>query len=225
MTRILRAGNRLADTRFPARAIPAVQRLFAGLAPYQQDPVLRKGFANIAEAITDDLFLRYLEAASPSQHALVRNTCSLTVLEGSSKINVIPPQAALELDCRMLPDQDEAEFVAQIETIVSDPNIEISKIVSLSPAESPASGELWSHIEKLAEGRYKNATLIPSVSTGFTDSHFFRKMGITSYGLGFFLIPQSDYRGVHGNDERVGVEVLKQGTEAMLELLTEFTAP
>jgi len=186
--------------------------------------VLREKFADIASAIKDDLFLRYLESASPAQHALVRNTCSLTVLEGSSKINVIPPQAVLELDCRMLPDQDEAEFIAQIEAIVNDPNIEISKIMSLSPAVSPASGELWSHIEKLAKRRYKNAKLIPSVSTGFTDSQFFRRMGIVSYGLGFFLVPPDDFRGVHGNDERLGVDSLKQGTEALIELLTEFTA-
>lgn len=224
VTRILRAGSRLADTRFPARAIPAVQQLFAGLAPYQEDQVLRERFADIASAIKDDLFLRYLESASPAQHALVRNTCSLTVLEGSSKINVIPPQAVLELDCRMLPDQDEAEFIAQIEMIVNDPNIEISKIMSLSPAVSPASGELWSHIEKLAKRRYKNAKLIPSVSTGFTDSQFFRRMGIASYGLGFFLVPPGDFRGVHGNDERLGVDSLKQGTEALIELLTAFTA-
>ena len=224
VTRILRAGNRLADTRFPARAIPAVQELFAGLARYQEDTKLRKGFKDIGSAIQDDEFLRYLEAASPSQHALVRNTCSLTVLEGSNKINVIPPQAALELDCRMLPDQEEAEFIAQIKTIISDPNIEISKIMSLSPAVSPSSGALWSQIEKLAKRRYKNAQLLPSVSTGFTDSHFFRKMGITSYGLGFFVVPQKDFRGVHGNDERLGVDNLKQGTQAMIELLREFTA-
>lgn len=223
VTRILRAGARLADSRFPARAIPAVEKLFAGLAPYQEDARLKEGFADIAAAAKDDLFMRHLEALSPFQHALLRNTCSLTTLEGSSKINVIPPQAALELDCRVLPDQDEAEFLAEIESIVNDPQIKIEKIMSFSPAVSPAKGELWQHIEKLANRRYKNARVIPSVSTGFTDSHFFRDLGITSYGLGFFVVPPGDVRGVHGNDERLGVENLKQGTAAMLELLQEFT--
>jgi len=223
VTRILRAGARLADSRFEARAIPAVELLFAGLAPYQDDKRLRSGFADIATALQDDLFMRHLEAVSPFQHALLRNTCSLTKLEGSSKINVIPPQATLELDCRLLPDQDEQEFLAQIKTLISDPQIEIEKIMSFSPAVSPASGELWQHIEKLAGRRYKNARVIPSVSTGFTDSHFSRDMGIASYGLGFFVVPSEDARGVHGNDERLGVENLKQGTAAMLELLEEFT--
>ena len=124
----------------------------------------------------------------------------------------------------ILPDQDEGEFIEQIEAVVNDPNIEVAKIMSLSPAVSPARGELWSKIEELAMRRFKNLKILPSVSTGFTDSQFFRKIGITSYGLGFFVVPQGDYRGVHGNDERIGVETLKQGTEAMIELLTDFTA-
>jgi len=223
VTRILRAGARLADTRFPARAIAPVAKMFKGLAPYQTDERLKAGFMDAGAAVKDDLFLRHLESAKPSQHALLRNTCSLTVLEGSNKINVIPPQAALELDCRMLPDQNEDKLIETIRAVINDPNIEITKIMSLSPAASPTSGVLWSEIETLAQARYKNAKLIPSVSTGFTDSHFFRDMGIVSYGLGFFVVPQSDFRGVHGNNERIGVDNLKQGTAALIELLQNFT--
>ncbi len=222
ITRILRAGNRLAETRFQARAIPAVAQLFAGLAPYQEKS-LQASYADIGQVVEDDLFMRKLEDLNPSHHALLRNTCSLTTLEGSSKINVIPPQAVLELDCRMLPDQDEAAFVEQIRTIVNDPNIEIHKIMSLKPAISPTKGALWDAINALVTQRYDNAKVIPSVSTGFTDSQFFRAMGIDSYGLGLFVVPRADIRGVHGNNERLGVENLKQATASMIELLAQFT--
>jgi acetylornithine deacetylase/succinyl-diaminopimelate desuccinylase-like protein len=222
ITRILRAGNRMAETRFEARAIPAVAQLFAGLAPYQEKS-LQAAYEDIGQALEDDLFMRKLEELNPSHHALLRNTCSLTTLEGSSKINVIPPQAVLELDCRMLPDQDEAAFVEQIRTIVNDPNIEIHKIMSLKPAVSPTKGALWDAISALVAQRYDNAKVIPSVSTGFTDSQFFRAMGIDSYGLGLFVVPRSDIRGVHGNNERLGVENLEQATASMIELLAQFT--
>ncbi len=43
---------------------------------------------------------------------------------------------------------------------------------------------------------------MPAVSTGFTDSHFFRDRGIASYGYAPFLMPQADESGVHGNNER-----------------------
>ena len=222
VTRLLRAGARLADTQFPARVVPAVAKLFAGLAPYQSDE-FRPYYEDIEKAIADDAFLRRLQAVNPSQHALLRNTCSLTTLQGSSKINVIPPEAVLELDCRMLPDQDEAAFVEQIRTIVNDANIRIEKVMSLSPAVSPASGELYELIEQLVGERYTNAKVIPSVSTGFTDSHFFRALGIRSYGLGLYQVPRSDARGVHGNNERIGVKNLQQATQTLTELVQRFT--
>ncbi|MEM7219669.1 MAG: M20/M25/M40 family metallo-hydrolase [Pseudomonadota bacterium] len=222
VTRILRAGARLADTRFPARVVPTVERMFAGLAPFEVDQRRRAAFADIAEASRDDRFLRRLAATNPGLHALLRNTCSLTRLEGSSKINVIPPQASLELDCRILPDQDEAAFIEKLRAIANDPNIVIEKLMSLKPAESPADSELLRAIERLVTDRDPGARVIPQVSTGFTDSHYFRTLGINSYGLGFFMVPPEDVRGVHGNDERLGVASLKTATSMLIELLERF---
>ena len=140
------------------------------------------------------------------------------------RINVIPPEAALELDCRILPDQDEAAFIEQIRTVVNDPKIQIEKIMSLTPAVSAANGELYELLERLVEERYDNGKLIPGVSTGFTDSHFFRARGIRSYGLGLYQVPKADARGVHGNNERLGIENLKRATATLIELVTRFTA-
>ena len=52
---------------------------------------------------------------------LLRDTISLTMFQAGYKINVIPEQAELSLDCRLLPDTDEREFIARLEQIVDDP--------------------------------------------------------------------------------------------------------
>lgn len=52
-----------------------------------------------------------LQLEDPFLAALTRNTCSITRLEGSDKINVVPPEASAEIDCRLLPDQDVDAFV------------------------------------------------------------------------------------------------------------------
>ncbi|MFV2090759.1 MAG: M20/M25/M40 family metallo-hydrolase, partial [Pseudomonadales bacterium] len=105
VTRILRAGDRLARTRFPARVVPAVQAMFEGMAPYQND-TLSARYADIASSINDPEFMDLLQLTNPGHHALLRNTCSITGMQGSNKINVVPTEAILELDCRLLPDQD-----------------------------------------------------------------------------------------------------------------------
>ena len=64
--------------------------------------------------------------------------------------------------------------------------------------------------------------LVPSVSTGFTDSHFFRDLGIVSYGFSPFLFQPDEVTGVHGNNERISVENMIKGTRVMTDFLFDF---
>ena len=221
VTRLLRAGDRVAQTSFPPRVVAPVRSLFEGIAPYQPEP-LRSHYANIDAAIQDDGFLRQLHLTDPGAHALLRNTCSITRLEGSSKINVVPTEATMELDCRLLPDQDPEAFIADLATVVNDSAIGIETLLSFSPAMSPTNSSLYRLIEATAARRMPDARVIPGVSTGFTDSHFFRDLGIASYGFSAAVIPPQDRRGVHGNDERIGIDTLVEATRFMIDLVDGF---
>jgi acetylornithine deacetylase/succinyl-diaminopimelate desuccinylase-like protein len=221
VTRLLRAGDRVASTRFPPRLIPPVQALFEGIAPYQSEELAPR-YADIASAVQDDEFMRYLQLTDPSAHALLRNTCSITRLSGSDKINVVPTEATMELDCRLLPDQDHDAFIHDLETVINDPMISVERIMGFTPAVSRTDSPLYRAIESLMAERRPQARVLPGVSTGFTDSHFFRDRGIASYGFSAFVIPPADRRGVHGNDERIAVDTLVDGTAFTIELVERF---
>ncbi|MEQ8994366.1 MAG: M20/M25/M40 family metallo-hydrolase [Pseudomonadales bacterium] len=224
VTRLLRAGDRLAQTAFPPRVIPPVRSLFEGLAPYQNDTLAAR-YANLDAAVADDAFLRYLQLTDPGAHALLRNTCSITRLAGSDKINVVPTEAVMEIDCRLLPDQDVDVFIAELATVINDPNVEIETLMAFTPAVSRSDTPLFQVIETAVARQHRGARVLPGVLTGFTDSHFFRDLGIASYGFGPFVVPQEDRRGVHGNDERIGVDAMIEGTRLMIDELTRFTSP
>jgi acetylornithine deacetylase/succinyl-diaminopimelate desuccinylase-like protein len=223
VTRALRAGDRLARTRFEARAIPAVQAMFEGMAPYQNETLAAR-YADIASAVNDPEFMHYLQLTNPGHHALLRNTCSLTGMQGSSKINVVPTEAIIELDCRLLPDQNPEEFIEELTHIINDPNITIEKIMGFTPAVSTPDNPLFRLIEEVYEDHFPGAVIVPGVATGFTDSHFFRDLGIVSYGFSTTVIPGPDRRGVHGNNERISVENMERGTAIMIDLLEQFTS-
>jgi len=222
VSRLIRAAYRLVDTRFKAEVIKPVREMFRGLAPYQ-DAGYVEAFRNIEDFVGDPDFMRSLQLVNPGLHALLRNTCSITVLQGSSKINVVPPEAVLELDCRVLPTQDVDGFIEQIQTLINDPNIEVERIMSFTPAVSSTTTSLFEAIRSTANKNYPEAKVIPGVTTGFTDSHFFRDIGIDSYGFAPFVLRPGEGSGIHGNDERIGIETLKEGTQLMIDLLQEFT--
>ena len=219
--RILRAGQRIADTRFERRVIPEVQSYFAALAPYQEGE-RQQMMADISKALDNEGFMLALQLDEPWRAALLGNTCSLTSLEGSSKINVVPPTASLELDCRLLPDQDPDKFVEKLKTIINDDQIEITRILSFTPASSETNTPLFAAIEDTVAMNFENAVVIPSVSTGFTDSHFFRDRGIVSYGFAPFFFLPGERTGVHGNNERISIANLERGVKVLTDLLINF---
>ena len=222
VTRLLRATHRIAQTRFAPRVVPAVAEMFHGLAALQ-DESMASFFEAPQQAITDDEFMLSLQIENPGTHALLRNTCSITRLTGSAKINVVPARAQAELDCRLLPDQDPDAFIEELATIINDDDVQIERIMGFSPAVSSVDTDLFETLRQVSNNHFPGAPVVPHVAAGFTDSHFFRDLGITSYGYSPFMMSVGESRGVHGNDERISVKNLQRGTQIMSEILQEFT--
>ncbi|MDA8954296.1 M20/M25/M40 family metallo-hydrolase, partial [Pseudomonadales bacterium] len=99
----------------------------------------------------------------------------------------------------------------------------IERIMGFTPAISRTDTSLYKAIVKVSEQAFA-APVIPTVAGGFTDSHFFRDLGITSYGYSPFVYAPGEFSGVHGNDERLGVENLKKGVRTLYQLLVDFAA-
>jgi acetylornithine deacetylase/succinyl-diaminopimelate desuccinylase-like protein len=220
VNRLIRALSRLQTYEFAPRVVPAVASYFASIAP-TMEPKWQDMFRNPSKLIADRNTLMELQIEHPGSAGLLRNTCSITMLQGSPKINVIPPQAEAQVDCRLLPDQDRDAFLRELTSVINDPNIKIETLVAFSPAVSSTDTPLYKAMEAAIHRNYPTASIAAAVQTGFTDSHWFRDLGIASYGFGPFAIPEEDESGTHGNNERISIENIKKGTAMMLEIVRE----
>ena len=205
VSRIVDALNIIWNNPFEPRIIPEVDRVFADRSAGLSEP-FQTAYKNINEVIEDPSFMKELQEFSPSAHALTRNTCSLTRMEGSNKINVVPPKASAEIDCRILPDNKPEEFITQIENLIKDTGVEVEPIMLGFPGSSPTDSELYLAIEDFIQKNYPGSKLSPSVSTGFTDSRFSRGMGIASYGFNTYIYEGNESSSIHGNNERIHEE-------------------
>jgi acetylornithine deacetylase/succinyl-diaminopimelate desuccinylase-like protein len=220
-TRLIAALQRIQSTPFEPRVIELVREMFTQLAPYMGEE-WRKPMLDIDEAIEDPAFLARFQAAQSGLHALLRNTCSITMLSGSQKINVVPPTASAELDCRILPDQDAAAFLNAIRERIADDHIKVEELMLFSPAQSSSDTTLYRQLGAVIKRYYPTAGIVTSVTGGFTDSHFFRDLGIASYGFSPVIVPEDAARSVHGNNERIGIATFNEGVEIMTELVRQF---
>ena len=218
VTRIVEALNRLRENPFPPRIVPAVDEMFEGMAAAASGE-WADAYADIATAVKEPGFLDKLQVHSSFLHALTRDACSLTRMQGSSKINVVPPEAWAEIDCRILPDRPSEIFVDEMREMLKDTGVEIEVIMAFTPAVTSTETQLFKAIEAVTAERHPGSRVMPAVATGFTDSHFTRDLGIASYGFDPIVIPASEWDGIHGNNERVSVAAFKRGVSDHLAIV------
>jgi len=220
VNRLLAALERLRTYKSPVRLTPAIERYFESVAPYE--PPLNRRLKNMRESFRDPAFVAELEKV-PRYAALLRNTISITVLQASKKVNVIPPVASADVDCRLLPGVTMADWIREVKDVIGDDTIRVETILNFSHTESPADTPLAQTIRKVVKQNYPEAGFVFPVQTGFTDSHFFRDLGIVSYGFVPFALADAEVDRAHGNDERIPVKAFTEGVRLMWEVVYNFS--
>jgi acetylornithine deacetylase/succinyl-diaminopimelate desuccinylase-like protein len=215
VTKLMRGLQRLVDYRAPVHIIGPVQDYYRTLAELTHGP---KQWLNLTASLKDPAFQKQF-LSSPDQNAQVRDTMTPTVLGASSKVNMLPPTAYAEVDCRLLPGSDPKAVLNTINKVLNDNDLKVEVIRNWPPVSSPQKSELMNAIQTLARQQDK-APVVPTMVTGFTDSHYFRQKDIIAYGfVPIELAHPEEARGVHGIDERIGVDELGAGVRRMVELL------
>lgn len=222
-SRLIRALGKLEAFQTELKVTPAVARYFRELAALQPDAESRRAYSDINAAIRDPK-LASLLLSLPQNAALLRNTIQPTVVNIGSKTNVIAPVATAEIDCRLLPGENPADFVAEIKRVIDDPTIQVETILAFGATESPIDTELHQVITDTIKVGDASARFVHGVLAGFTDSHFFRDRGIVCYGFSPFMIPASDFTGVHGNDERIPAGAYRDGIKLLYNVTRRLCA-
>ncbi|MGA9721948.1 MAG: M20/M25/M40 family metallo-hydrolase [Candidatus Binatus sp.] len=217
VTRLVRALDKLSDYKTPIHVIGPVNDYYHTMAELDHGP---KQLLDLAAALKSPAYLKqFLD--DPSQNARVRDTITPTVLSASNKTNVISETAYAEIDCRLLPGSDPKTVMSDIKKAIGDDTIKIDVILNFPPISSPSRSPLMSSIETLAKD-HDQASVVPTMVIGFTDSHYFRQKKIVSYGFIPVEVNAAEAKGVHGINERIGVKELADGIHRMVELLKIF---
>ncbi|MBI4515223.1 MAG: M20/M25/M40 family metallo-hydrolase [Deltaproteobacteria bacterium] len=215
VTRLISALERLHRYQPELRVVPEVAAHYAALADTVAEPK-RSRYRDLRAALNEAGF-REEFLADRHDAALVRNTIAPTVLRGSNKTNVIPGIASAEVDCRLLPDENPETFVQTLRQVVGDDAVTIEKLLSFPPSSSSTDTALYRAIQTVAAR--EQAPVVPSVLAGFTDSHYFRAHGIASYGFVPFEVSEDDEARVHGTNERVSLDNLRNATRRLVAIL------
>lgn len=185
---------------------------------------IAEGDVGRAEAAIDRLCAPVYARAA---RALVRDTISPNIVHAGVKYNVIPGEAVIELDCRLLPGTEEPAMRAEIidrlgPGLASVCDIEL---VTAAPAiVAPADSPLYRVLEQAVRDHDPDGYPLPVMAPFSTDNKSLARLGVPAYGFSpLKLDPDEAYlERYHGVDERVGLDALRWGLPVLYDAVRRF---
>jgi len=155
---------------------------------------------------------------------LLGTTMAPTKIVASQKRNVIPARCDITVDCRILPGHTQAEVEKQIRELLGDADYELEWIEGQGGTRSRIDTPLWDVVESFVTEVEPEATVIPLLLSGFTDSHWMREaFGTVSYGFFPMRTMEAEVaaRLIHSADERIDVDDLELGVRFLRHAAVE----
>jgi acetylornithine deacetylase/succinyl-diaminopimelate desuccinylase-like protein len=220
---LINALHRLLEKQPPIRITKIFADAMESIAPLEPSPasfqLAHLDQPGVAQAAIADVLSPY------EIQALMRDTISLTMLNAGVKVNVVPTVAEAGLDCRLLPGTDAGAFMKRLRDQLGPGDFTIDYIQRPDDAPpSPTSGEAWDAIERVVASDFKDARVVPWMTTGGTDSRYIRARGVPSYGFVPVILGEGEVSRIHGDDERLSVDNLNRGIKATYDLTIDLCA-
>ena len=164
---------------------------------------------------------------SRALRALIRDTFSPDVIHAGVKYNVIPGDALIEVDCRVLPGTSEEAARADLERRIGEDLLPACTIEALdwgAPVESPAEGPLWDVLVATLRDHDPEAIPLPVMAPFATDAKATALLGVPTYGFSpLRLDPEERFlERFHGVDERVSLDALQFGLPVLYDVVRRF---
>lgn len=154
---------------------------------------------------------------------MLRNTVSPTMLEAGTKVNVIPANAKLTVDGRILPESSVDEFLEQVKAKIG-PGYEFEVHQAQEPNQLPYPNEFYDLLCDSLTKHHPGCHPLPFLIPGFSDSNNYNQIGIKVYGFAPVKLPKDiDYGALyHGHDERIPIASMHFATEVMWDVVTRW---
>ncbi|MCJ7585996.1 MAG: M20/M25/M40 family metallo-hydrolase [Anaerolineales bacterium] len=219
--RLLDAQHLLGGRNLPYHLTPGVRVMLESIAA-ALGGVTGLLFRQLTNPLLADRLVKALGPRVALFAPLLHNTVSPTMLRASNKVNVIPSEIELGLDGRLLPGFKPEDMIRELRALLGD-DFDL-EIVMFDPGPAEPDMGLFDTLGAVLRELDPKGVAVPLVMSGVTDARFLSRLGIQTYGFTPLKLPDdfNFIRTIHAADERVPVDALDFGLQAIFKALQRF---
>ncbi|MGV9252336.1 M20/M25/M40 family metallo-hydrolase [Streptomyces sp. NPDC003697] len=239
-----RAVAELGSWLAPVHLTAVTREYFAALAKATDDAEFARAIKLMLSARSQNARERAArvvvsKSSYPWLHqALLRTTHAFVIEDSGYKENVIPSSAHVRINCRGIPGgQKPRDFLAQVREMTARRGIKVALAAPAGKTEEQYLDELdktWATppadidtplfraLAGAAGETYPGTVFAPALFEAGTSLAPWRERGIPGYGVYPYVLDNDQLITMHGNNERIYVEALRQGTAFMYRMFSRF---
>jgi acetylornithine deacetylase/succinyl-diaminopimelate desuccinylase-like protein len=219
----LAAGLRALDRRrLPTHITLVVAHMLRAMAAGLPG-IQRAGVRAARRPRATETVLQLFGAQANDLEPLLRNTPAPTVVRAGSTWNVIPTEASVDLDGRLLPGHRPDQLLDELTHILpSDVALDVLH-ADPPPARDQPDLSLLPLLFDVLREQDPGGHPFPLVAAGMTDARFYATLGIQTYGfLPLRLPPGLMPDLIHAPDERVPAASVNDGAHAICRAISRY---
>ena len=215
------ALSKIQAYKFPVKVDDTTRAFWTQTARIVSQP-LGQAMTAIA-ANPNDKLAESLLSRDPLFNSTLRTTCVATLLNAGHAENALPQRATANVNCRIFPG-DTIEGTRQaLADAIGDNSVSVTAKERRGPPSHPAplAENVLGPAKRLGTEFFPGLPLIPSMSTGASDSIYLAAVGIPSYGVPGILY-EYDGGGIHGLNEHIRTKSVYDGRDYLHRLIRTY---
>lgn len=208
--------------KMPYHKTPLAERIIRTMMPHLERDKARVLEGLLAPETFEDA-LAHIKIGSERFESLFRDTANPTIVSSGGKFNVIPSEAVVDIDARILPGRSASDLIGELRRLLGE-EVKID-VVAAGPQTKPeVDYALFDLLADLLRAHDPDAIPIPYLFNESPDGRLLEDHGIQNYGfLPMNLPPEIDLPAlIHGENERVPISAIAFGADILFALIKQY---